>query len=98
MTPAAQLERLRPFLEPIIAHRYDAAGARLRDLDQLSLLAQGYPTRGRFLSELTLDPPSSTGDLAGQPLLDEDYLVLSTIHSAKGLEWDVVHSSTPPTA
>ena len=91
MTPAAQLERLRPFLEPIIAHRYDAAGARLRDLDQLSLLAQGYPTRGRFLSELTLDPPSSTGDLAGQPLLDEDYLVLSTIHSAKGLEWDVVH-------
>ncbi len=65
--------------------------ARLRDLDQLSLLAQGYPTRGRFLSELTLDPPSSTGDLAGQPLLDEDYLVLSTIHSAKGLEWDVVH-------
>ena len=46
---------------------------------------------GRFLAELTLDPPSSTGDLAGPPLLDEDWLVLSTIHSAKGLEWDVVH-------
>ncbi|HEY6567057.1 MAG TPA: ATP-dependent helicase, partial [Actinomycetota bacterium] len=91
MNPAAQLERLRTFLEPIVTHRYDAAGARLRDLDQLALLAQGYKDRGRFLSELTLDPPSSTGDLAGPPLLDEDYLVLSTIHSAKGLEWDVVH-------
>jgi DNA helicase-2/ATP-dependent DNA helicase PcrA len=89
--PAAQLERLRPFLEPIVTGKYEAASARLRDLDQLALLAQGYERRGRFLSELTLDPPSSTGDLAGPPLLDEDYLVLSTIHSAKGLEWDVVH-------
>ena len=66
-------------------------GARGRDLEQLELLASGYETRGRFVSELTLDPPSSTGDLAGPPLLDEDWLVLSTIHSAKGLEWDVVH-------
>ena len=89
--PAAQLERLRTFLDPIVARSYDASAARLRDLDQLTLLAQGYEHRGRFLSELTLDPPSSTGDLAGPPLLDEDYLVLSTIHSAKGLEWDVVH-------
>jgi DNA helicase II / ATP-dependent DNA helicase PcrA len=89
--PAAQLERLRPFLDPIVARTYDAASSRLRDLDQLTALAQGYESRGRFLSELTLDPPSSTGDLAGPPLLDEDYLVLSTIHSAKGLEWDVVH-------
>src|SRR5207244_2197220 len=47
--------------------------------------------RGRFLSELALDPPSSTSDLAGPPLLDEDYLILSTVHSAKGGEWDVVH-------
>src|SRR5439155_557086 len=51
----------------------------------------GYESRGRFLAELTLDPPASTADLAGAPLLDEDYLILSTIHSAKGLEWDVVH-------
>ena len=74
---------------PVVARRYDAA-ARLRDLDQLAALAAGT-TRARFLAELTLDPPSSTGDLAGPPLLDEDWLVLSTIHSAKGLEWDVVH-------
>jgi DNA helicase-2/ATP-dependent DNA helicase PcrA len=91
MTPAAQLERVRIYLEPVIARRYDAAGARSADLDQLATLAQGHETRGRFLAELTLDPPSSTSDLAGPPLLDEDWLVLSTIHSAKGLEWDVVH-------
>ena len=91
LTPAAQLERLKTYLEPIVTRRYDAAGARLADLEQLALLAQGYERRGRFLSELTLDPPSSTADLAGPPLLDEDWLTLSTIHSAKGLEWDVVH-------
>ncbi|HSL11979.1 MAG TPA: ATP-dependent helicase [Actinomycetota bacterium] len=91
MTPAAQLERVRAYLEPVIARRYDAAAARIADLDQLATLAQGYDSRGRFLSELTLDPPSSTSDLAGPPLVDEDWLVLSTIHSAKGLEWDVVH-------
>src|SRR5207245_6707198 len=51
----------------------------------------GASSRGRFIAELTLDPPMSTGDLAGSPLLDEDYVVLSTIHSAKGCEWDVVH-------
>ena len=75
----------------MFARRYDASAARMRDLDQLAALAAGYEARGRFLAELTLDPPSSTGDLAGPPLLDEDWLVLSTIHSAKGLEFDVVH-------
>ena len=89
--PAAQLELLRTFLEPVVARAYPSPAARMRDLDQLATLAQGYETRARFLSELTLDPPSSTGDLAGPPLVDEDYLVLSTIHSAKGLEWDAVH-------
>jgi DNA helicase-2/ATP-dependent DNA helicase PcrA len=89
--PPAQLERVRRFLEPILARRYDHADARLRDLEQLEQLAAGYPTRGRFLADLALDPPTSTAELAGPPLLDEDYLVLSTIHSAKGGEWDVVH-------
>jgi ATP-dependent DNA helicase UvrD/PcrA len=91
LPPAAQLERVRLFLGPVFVRRYEAPVARLRDLEQLELLATGYETRGRFLAELTLDPPSSTSDLAGQPLLDEDWLVLSTIHSAKGLEWDAVH-------
>src|SRR5207247_1863718 len=70
---------------------YPGPRARLRDLEQLEQLASRSPSRARFITDLTLDPPSSTGDLAGPPSLDEDYLILSTIHSAKGLQWDVVH-------
>jgi DNA helicase-2/ATP-dependent DNA helicase PcrA len=88
---ATQLERARHFLSPAIARRYSSPTSRLRDLEQLEHLAAEAPSRARFLTDLTLDPPNSTGDLAGPPLLDEDYLILSTIHSAKGGEWDVVH-------
>jgi len=88
---ASQIERLRRFLTPVFERLYASPRERLRDLEQLEHLASRYPLRARFVMELTLDPPVSTGDLAGPPLLDEDYLVLSTIHSAKGLEWDVVH-------
>jgi len=91
VTPSSQIERLGRFLAPVFHRRYSSPRERLRDLEQLEGLAARYPTRARFVTELTLDPPTSTGDLAGPPLLDEDYLVLSTIHSAKGLEWDVVH-------
>jgi DNA helicase-2/ATP-dependent DNA helicase PcrA len=89
--PAEQVERVRRFLEPLLRRRYDQPEPRLRDLEQLEQLATGFETRERFVTDLTLDPPNSTSDLAGPPLLDEDYLVLSTIHSAKGGEWDVVH-------
>jgi DNA helicase II / ATP-dependent DNA helicase PcrA len=64
---------------------------RLGDLDALEQIAGKFATREQFLTELSLDPPQATGDLAGPPLLDEDYLVLSTIHSAKGQEWDSVY-------
>jgi DNA helicase II / ATP-dependent DNA helicase PcrA len=57
---------------------------------QLEQIAASYPSRERFLTELTLDPPNATSDEAGAPLLDEDYLILSTIHSAKGQEWSAV--------
>jgi DNA helicase-2/ATP-dependent DNA helicase PcrA len=89
--PAVQLERLASFLGPIIDRRYDGAAARRADLDELTALAGAAPDRSRFLADLTLDPPSSTSDLAGPPHLDDDWLVLSTIHSAKGGEWKVVH-------
>jgi DNA helicase II / ATP-dependent DNA helicase PcrA len=89
--PGVQVERLRRWLEPVVVRRYDSPSARLADLEQLQQAAARYRTRGRFVAELTLDPPLSTGDLAGPPLLDEDWLVLSTVHSAKGGEWDVVH-------
>ena len=88
---AADVERVSLFLQPQFLRRYRNPRERVRDLEQLALLASGYPNRARFITEHTLDPPASTGDLAGPPLLDEDFLILSTIHSAKGLEWDVVH-------
>ena len=89
--PGPQVERVRRFLEPLLRRRYDQAEPRLRDLEQLEQLATGHASRERFVTDLTLDPPVSTSDLAGQPHLDEDYVTLSTIHSAKGGEWDVVH-------
>jgi DNA helicase-2/ATP-dependent DNA helicase PcrA len=88
---AAQIDRVRRFYQPLFEKRYEQAEMRLRDLDQLELLAQQASGRAAFLADLTLDPPVSTGDLAGPPLLDEEYVVLSTIHSAKGCEWDVVY-------
>jgi DNA helicase-2/ATP-dependent DNA helicase PcrA len=73
-------------------HRiYDDARLRQADLAQLGRIASTYPSRERFLTEVTLDPPAATSDEAGVPGLDEDYLVLSTIHSAKGQEWRSVH-------
>jgi DNA helicase-2/ATP-dependent DNA helicase PcrA len=86
-----QLGRVRQWYEPQLERLYEAAHARRGDLDQLERLGQQHATRESFVTELTLDPPQATGDLAGDPLLDEDYLVLSTVHSAKGQEWETVH-------
>ncbi|HUO80690.1 MAG TPA: ATP-dependent helicase [Steroidobacteraceae bacterium] len=94
-SPAAawpgQAERVRDWYRPHLERRYDAAPVRAGDLDALVRIAGGYPSRERFLTELALDPPQASGDLAGPPLLDEDYLVLSTVHSAKGQEWQSVY-------
>jgi DNA helicase-2/ATP-dependent DNA helicase PcrA len=86
-----QLARVRRFYEPHLERLYDNARTRLADLDQIERLADASPSRERFLSDLTLDPPEGTGALAGPPQLDEDFLILSTIHSAKGQEWDTVY-------
>ena len=88
---AGQVGRARAWYEPHLARIYDAAAPRTADLEQLERIAVQFAEREAFLSELTLDPPRASGDLAGTPLLDEDYLVLSTIHSAKGQEWDNVY-------
>jgi DNA helicase-2/ATP-dependent DNA helicase PcrA len=85
-----QVETIARWYEPYLNRLYDAATARVGDLEQLERLAPQFHTREQFLSELTLDPPRATSDFAGPPLLDEDYLILSTIHSAKGQEWDRV--------
>jgi len=87
----AQVERIRLFYEPIFERLYENPAMRIRDIEQLQQIAGGYRSRSSFITALTLDPPTSTSDLAQPPYLEEDYLVLSTIHSAKGCEWDVVH-------
>ena len=70
---------------------YEDAQIRRMDIEQLEKIAATYPSRQRFLTELTLDPPDATSGEAGVPLRDEDYLILSTIHSAKGREWPAVY-------
>jgi len=87
----AHAEGLRDALAPLIKARYADGVIRLTDLDQLVEAARESSDLVHFAGELALDPPQSSSDLAGPPHLDEDYLVLSTIHSAKGLEWDGVH-------
>jgi ATP-dependent DNA helicase UvrD/PcrA len=86
----AELELVRLWYEPHLECLYEDAITRRADLIQLEQIASGYPSRERFLTELTLDPPEATSDQSGAPLLDEDYLILSTIHSAKGQEWKSV--------
>ena len=86
----AQLTAVRQWYRPHLERIYDGVDTREADIEQLEQISGRYSTRERFLTELTLDPPSAVGDLAGDPLLDEDYLILSTVHSAKGQEWDAV--------
>ena len=85
-----QLQRVRGWYEPHLERIYEAAQVRAGDLLQLERIASQFSSREAFLTEMALDPPSATSDLSGAPHLDEDYLVLSTIHSAKGQEWDAV--------
>jgi DNA helicase-2/ATP-dependent DNA helicase PcrA len=85
------VELVRDWYLPHLERLYDDAPVRAADLEQLVQLAGGYGSCESFLTELTLDPPDATSDRAGPPLLDEDYLILSTIHSAKGQEWKSVH-------
>ncbi len=85
-----EIGTVRMWYEPHLERIHEDADARKDDLLQLEQIAGGYASRERFLTELTLDPPHATSDQAGVPLLDEDYLILSTIHSAKGQEWRAV--------
>ncbi len=86
----SDIEVARRWYEPHLERIHEDAASRRADLLQLEQIAHGYPSRERFLTELTLDPPEATSGEAGVPHLDEDYLILSTIHSAKGQEWKSV--------
>jgi len=90
-TAAAQAAAILVILDPLIRARYPDAAVRISDLQRLADAAAAQPSLYDVIAELTLDPPVSASDLAGPPRLDEDYLTISTIHAAKGLEWPIVH-------
>jgi len=87
---SADIARVRLLYDNILRERYDRVEPRLADLDQLQTIAGGYPDRATFLSALALEPPQATQDLPGGSKEEDDCLVLSTAHSAKGKEWDAV--------
>jgi DNA helicase-2/ATP-dependent DNA helicase PcrA len=87
----ADIELVKNWYLPHLERMHDDAQVRAADVEQLAALAGGYGSRESFLAEITLDPPEATSDRAGPPLLDEDYVILSTIHSSKGQEWKSVH-------
>jgi ATP-dependent DNA helicase UvrD/PcrA len=90
--PVAELvARIRDAIRPLIQAHYPDGATRLRDLDVLTDAAAQATSLDGFLAELALDPPSSSANYASKPQLDDDFLILSTVHSAKGLEWDAVH-------
>jgi DNA helicase II / ATP-dependent DNA helicase PcrA len=84
------IDEIRALYDAVLSERYDRSEPRLADLDQLRVIAAGYPSRSAFLAALALEPPSNTQDLAGGSDSDDDALVISTVHSAKGKEWDAV--------
>jgi len=85
------IERIRRWYDPLMAELYESAHTRLGDLDQLERIATQHSSRSTFLTNFTLDPPEACGGEAGPPVKDEDWLILSTIHSAKGQEWRAVY-------
>jgi hypothetical protein len=88
----AECQLVRDWYEPHLLRLYDDGHLRAADIDQLEQIAAAYESRERFLTELTLDPPNATSGRAGAATLDEDYTILSTIHSAKGQEWRIVRT------
>jgi DNA helicase-2/ATP-dependent DNA helicase PcrA len=86
-----QVRMVRDWYQPHLTRIYEHVHTRIGDLDQLEHLATQFRSRERFVTEMTLDPPQKTSDLAGRASQDEDYLILSTVHSAKGMEWDAVY-------
>ncbi|HYA69472.1 MAG TPA: ATP-dependent helicase, partial [Acidimicrobiales bacterium] len=89
--PGERADAVLAAIRPVLSAKYHDVRARLVDLDRLVASANVVDDLASWLADLTLDPPISTGDLAADPHLDEDYVVISTVHSAKGLEWPIVH-------
>jgi DNA helicase-2/ATP-dependent DNA helicase PcrA len=78
---------VQDWYRPVLELLYDDPVARAADIDQLSMISSTFASREKFLSDLILDPPDAKSDLADETALEEDHLILSTVHSAKGLEY-----------
>ena len=87
----ADINLVKNWYLPQLERMHDDVQVRAADVEQLAQLAAGHGSREGFLADITLDPPEATSDRAGPPHLDEDYVILSTIHSSKGQEWKSVH-------
>ena len=85
-----RINRLLKYYVPILKERYDDYPKRIRDLEHLLVMVERYDSLGEFLAEITLEPPEESVTGVEVPDQDDERLVLSTIHSAKGLEWRCV--------
>ncbi len=89
-SPSEQVNHIYEYYLPILKEQYDDYPKRTRDLDHLHTIAEGYPGVNEFLADLALEPPDGSVSGVDAPDRDDERLVLSTIHSAKGLEWQAV--------
>jgi DNA helicase-2/ATP-dependent DNA helicase PcrA len=89
--PAGAVEHCLNAVRPLIRAHYPDWPRRVEDLDRLAATAAAQTDLAAFVADLTIDPAVSSADYAHKPQLDEDHLTLSTVHSAKGLEWTAVH-------
>ena len=90
MTPAEQVNEVYGYYLPILKEQYDDYPKRIRDLEHLYTIAEGYSKLEEFLADLALEPPDESVVDVEASGRDDERLVLSTIHSAKGLEWQCV--------
>ena len=89
-SPADQVNRLLEYYYPILKEQYDDYPKRIRDLEHLMVMAERYGALEEFLADVTLEPPNESVTGIEAQDRDDERLVLSTIHSAKGLEWRCV--------
>lgn len=78
------------YYRPILKDKYDDFSKREKDLDHFEYLSTQYSNLEDFISDLALEPPDASVEGMYKKNSDDEALTISTIHSAKGLEWDSV--------
>ncbi|MFO0770030.1 MAG: ATP-dependent helicase [Nitrospiraceae bacterium] len=90
LNPSEQVNQIYEYYLPILKDHHDDYPKRIRDLEHLHTIAESYPGMTEFLADLALEPPDGSAVGVEAADRDDEQLVLSTIHSAKGLEWQCV--------